>query len=58
MIDYLKQEKQLVLVTEVIELKKQVDHYKSLVENLKQQLYFLNNKRNGNNNYTHQSKTI
>jgi len=50
MIDYLKQEKQLVLVTEVIELKKQVDHYKSLVENLKQQLYFLNNKQNGNNN--------
>tara|TARA_R110000803_G_scaffold66367_5_gene127817 strand:+ start:446 stop:598 length:153 start_codon:yes stop_codon:yes gene_type:complete len=50
MIDYLKQEKQLVFVTEVIELKKQVDHYKILVENLKQQLYFLNNKQNGNNN--------
>ena len=50
MIDYFKQQDKVELIGNVIELRQELKHYKSLVENLKQQLYFLNNKQNGNNN--------
>lgn len=50
MIDYFKQQDKVQLIESVIELRQELKYYKSLVENLKQQLYFLNNKRNGQNN--------